>query len=74
MVEREDWRDLPLTPEIKRFIEASRRTHMDERQSLVRFAPMLCTCSPWYDWKNPEAPQLDCMVHTTIMFDNGTWL
>lgn len=74
MADREGWDDVPLTPEVKRFIAATRRAHLEERQAMLRFAAMLCTCSPWYDWKNPEPAQLDCVVHTTIMFDGGTWL
>ncbi len=51
MKDYEDWQDLPLSGDVKRFIDASRR------------------------WRNPQAPQLDCMVHTTIMFNgDGDWM
>lgn len=74
MEEHDDWLDLPLRPEVKRLVDATRRAHLDERQLMLRFAPVLCTCTPWYNWRNPQAPQLDCMVHTTIMFDgDGEW-
>lgn len=74
MSEQETWRGIPLTPDVKRFIDATRRAHMDERAMMLRFAPILCTCTPWYDYRNPEAAQVDCMVHTTIMFDEqGGW-
>lgn len=74
MREHDEWLDLPLSPELKRFAEASRQAHRDERQSMIRFAPVLCTCTRWYDWRSPQAPQLDCMVHTTVMFDGGEML
>ncbi len=65
---------MPLSPEVRRFIQATRQTHLDERRALIRFAPLLCTCTRWYDWRHPEAPQVDCMVHTTIIYDQGEWL
>lgn len=67
--------DLPLHPDVKRYIEASRQASLDERTTLVRFAPVLCRCQRWYDWRAPVAPQEDCYVHTTVMFDrSGDWL
>lgn len=75
MTEHDDWRDLPMGPEVKRFIDATRSAHMAERESMIRFAPVLCTCTRWYNWRNPEPPQLECMVHTSIMFDaKGDWI
>lgn len=76
MSDRENWRDLTLLPpEVRRYIEASRQASMDERQMMIRFAPVLCRCIPWYDYEDPRPPQEDCLVHTTIMFDpKGEWL
>lgn len=75
MSEHEDWFDLPLNPETRRFIDATRQAHLDERAMILRFAPVLCRCTRWYDHQNPRAPQEECMVHTTIMFGmKGDWL
>ena len=74
MNNHEDWHDMKLTGEVQRFIETTRRTHLDERRAMIRFAPILCTCKPWYNWRDPEPAQLDCVVHTTIVFDQGEWL
>lgn len=74
MRDHDDWEDGPITPEIRRFIDATGRASMEERQAMVRFAPMLCRCAPWYDYQNPGPPQADCYVHTTLMFDmKGGW-
>lgn len=75
MREAEDWRDMPLSPDVKRYIEATGRAHLEERRLMLRFAPMLCRCRPWYDWRDPGPPQEDCYVHTTVMFDRrGEWM
>jgi len=75
MDDHESWRDLPMSPELKRFIDANRRASVEERQAMIRFAPMLCRCTPWYDHEDPGPPQSDCYVHTTIMFDmKGEWM
>ncbi len=75
MVEHEDWHDMPLNADVKRFIEATRQAHLDDRQSMIRYAAVLCTCTRWYNWRDPEPPQVSCMVHTTIMFDgDGGWM
>jgi len=75
MSEYESWRDMPISPEAKRFIEATRQASMDERQMMIRFASVLCRCVHWYDHEDPRPPQEDCVVHTTIMFDmKGDWL
>jgi hypothetical protein len=72
--ERDDWLDLPLSAEAKRFIEATRQASMTERETMMEFAAILCRCTPWYDYRNPRAPQESCVVHTTVMFDmKGGW-
>jgi hypothetical protein len=63
------FRDLPLHPDVKRYIEATRQANLEERAALMRFGPVLCRCHKWYDWRDPVAPQEDCYVHTTVMFD-----
>lgn len=75
MGERDDWRDGPLPPDVKQYIKATRRASIEERENMLRFAPMLCRCSPWYDHDDPHPAQVDCVVHTTIMIDlKGGWL
>lgn len=72
---QDDFRDLPLHPDVKRYIEATSQAHVNERAAMLRFAPVLCRCQRWYDWRHPAAPQEDCYVHTTIMFgESGEWL
>ena len=67
--------DMPLHPAVKRYIEASREASREERETMLRFAPMLCRCQRWYDWRDPAVPQEECYVHTTIMLtQTGEWL
>ena len=71
----EDWDKLPLSPDVRRYIDAATRYSLEERRLMLRFAPVLCRCRTWYDWRYPGPPQEDCVIHTTIMFDRkGDWL
>ena len=75
MHHHDDLRDLPLSDEVKWFIDATRRNQERERESMLRFAAVLCTCRPWYDHRNPEPAQMDCLVHTTVLMDgDGGWM
>lgn len=66
---------MPLNPEVRAYAKAVGDYQMEERQTLIRFAPMLCRCQPWYNWRFPAAPQEECMIHTTVMFDRkGEWM
>lgn len=68
MREHDEWPSMPLDPDVRRYAKAVSDYQMEERATMNRFAPMLCRCQAWYDWRMPEAPQVDCMIHTTIMF------
>jgi hypothetical protein len=60
---------------MRRYIEASNDQTTEERKMQVRFAAVLCQCSPWYDHEDPGPAQYGCLIHTTIMFDrHGEWL
>jgi hypothetical protein len=73
--EHPDWESMPLNPDMRTYVKAVHDYQMEERQTMVRFAPMLCQCQRWYDWRFPVAPQAECMIHTTIAFDSkGDWL
>jgi hypothetical protein len=66
---------VPLNADVRRYIKALNDYHLEERQQMVRFAPMICQCRPWFDWQYDGPPQADCTIHTTIMFDrDGDWL
>jgi len=39
---------------------------IENRRQVVRFAAILCTCSPWHDRENPH-PAAGCMVHGNVM-------
>jgi hypothetical protein len=49
---------------------------MEERQRMVWWAPMLCTCIAWYDFRYPGPPQSDCVIHTAIAMNpfTGEWM
>lgn len=75
MSEIEDWGDLPLSPDMHKYIEASAQQSLKERRTQIQFAAILCRCQPWYNHENPAPAQHACTVHTTIMFDKrGDWL
>ena len=75
MDDYEDLHDVPLSADALRYIAATRRASLEERQSMIRFASVLCRCPAWYDFRDPQAPQERCVVHTTILFDmKGDWL
>ena len=75
MREHPDWESMPLNPDMRQYVKAVHDYQVEERQTMVRFAPMLCQCQRWYDWRFPVAPQAECMIHTTIAFDSkGDWL
>lgn len=59
---------------MQRYIEHTRKVSLDERAALTRFAPMLCRCHKWYDWRDPIPPQEDCYLHTSVMLSgSGEW-
>ena len=71
----EDYEGLPFHSDIERYFEAVQRLQRDERANLVRYAPVLCSCTRWYDWRAPGAPQEGCYVHTTVAFSpSGEWM
>lgn len=70
----DEYERMPLHPAVKRYIEATRRAGREEREALLRFAPVLCRCHTWYDWRDPAPPQEDCYVHTTVMLSETGWL
>ena len=71
----EDWESMPLNPDMRKYAQAVHDYQMEERKTMIRFAPMLCRCQPRYDWRFPAAPQEECVIHTTIAFDrNGEWM
>lgn len=74
-MEDADWGDLPLSEDLRRYIEATSKQSMAERQAQIRFAAILCRCHPWYDPQDRGPAQHGCLVHTTIVFDkSGDWL
>ena len=75
MLEHEDWESMPLNPDVRKYAKAVHDYQMEERETMLRFAPMLCRCQLWYDWRSPAAPQEECMIHTTVAFGrNGELL
>lgn len=74
-MESEDWEDMPLSEDLRKYIEASSQLSLAERHTQLRFAAFLCRCQPWYDHADPAPAQHECLVHTTVMFDKrGQWL
>lgn len=63
-----------LPPDIQAAIEAAQaadahahRTQVDNRKAMLRFAAILCRCTPWHDRAEVSPPQAGCPVHGTVM-------
>jgi hypothetical protein len=49
--------------------EAQAAAQLEQRANLVRFAAVACSCQRRYSWESPAPPQLDCIIHGSLMMD-----
>lgn len=73
-----------LPPQVRERVEAQRRAgeefqaaHQAEMERTARlmlfWAPISCTCTRWYDWTEPSAPQDHCPLHGQLLVrDDGS--
>jgi hypothetical protein len=77
-----DFDEMPvrLTPEQLEAVNNWKRRmaeyQLEERRTVLRFAPVLCRCTRWYDHQYPQAPQQECALHSSIALNpfTGGWL
>lgn len=68
----------PLSPEqesaVRAYQKAALAAEIAERKNTVKWAPVFCSCSPWFV-RGDGPPQRGCPVHSgVLLLPEGGWL
>ena len=67
-----------LPPDVQAAVQAAQQAHeyaheleIEQRETLLRYAWLFCTCRVWPERGNVTPPQTGCVVHGSVMVTLG---